>query len=123
MMLVLVVLNFHAEIFLSNNSSISSSVRPLSSGRNRKKKMPQAKFDPAQMYPYLAPFADCQPLSSFPPAKMKAKRNIHTQFMFSGLIKYGEQNPVSQARKYPKLMADPTVHDLSRVLTNSVATG
>ena len=43
--------------------------------------------------------------------------------MFSGLIKYGEQKPVIQAKKYPKLMADPTVQDLSRVLTSSVATG
>jgi hypothetical protein len=43
--------------------------------------------------------------------------------MFSGLMKYGEQNPVSQARKYPKLMAEPTVQDLRRVLTSSVATG
>ncbi len=86
--------------------------------------MPQAKFDPAQMYPYLAPFGVCQPLSSRTETKIEAKnRNTHTQFMFSGLIKYGEQKPVSQARKYPKLMADPTVHDRSRVLTNSVATG
>jgi hypothetical protein len=58
-MLVLVVLNFHAEILLSNNSSISSKVRPFNSGRHTKKKMPQAKFDPAQMYPYFAPCTLC----------------------------------------------------------------
>lgn len=46
-----------------------------------------------------------------------------TQLRSSGLMKYGEQNPVSQARKYPRLMADPTDQDLNLVLTNSVAVG
>lgn len=64
-MFVLVVLNFHAETLLSKSSSISSRVRPFSSGRQRKKKMPQAKFDPAQIYPYFAPYTCCQIIIKF----------------------------------------------------------
>jgi hypothetical protein len=43
--------------------------------------------------------------------------------MFSGLIKYGEQKLASHAKKYPRLMAEPTDQERNLVLTISVEVG